>query len=117
MIEENAISDFAPDDLVQRAIRGDKVALTILLARSRGALLVRIGRRISPKLQSVVAPEDIVQDTHIDVFHQLGSFEPRGPGSFERWVTTIAIRRLRGMIRRIHAAKRGGVIFKRLATC
>jgi RNA polymerase sigma factor (sigma-70 family) len=38
----------------------------------------------------------------------MDAFVPRGSGSFERWVTAIAVRQLRGAVRRQRTAKRGG---------
>ena len=52
--------------------------------------------------------DDLVQETHVAVFQHIRSFIPRGPDSFDRWVTVIAVGRLRDAIKRFKAAKRGG---------
>lgn len=95
-------------DLLLRAIDGDTVALKLLLTESHGPLCERISRRVFGDLQRVVDVEDIVQEAHVEVFRRIRSFEPRGPGSFSRWLTAIAINRLRNAIKRHRAAKRGG---------
>jgi len=94
--------------LVERAIADDAVALTALLAESRGALLERLHRWVPASLHSTVSADDAVQDAHMEVFHRIAAFRPQGKFSFDRWVTTIALRRLRSAIRSIKAAKRGG---------
>lgn len=93
---------------VSRAVEGDKVALRLLLVNSFERLRERVARRIPADLASHIDPEDIVQEAHIEVFKRLGDFEYRGEGSFDRWLATIALSRLRNAIQHERAAKRGG---------
>jgi RNA polymerase sigma factor (sigma-70 family) len=64
--------------------------------------------RVPSDLRSVVDVDDIVQDTHIEIFRRIEGFKPRHAGSFDRWVTVIGLTRLRNAIKRHRAAKRGG---------
>lgn len=94
--------------LVQRAVAGDQVALTTLLAECRGRIVRYIRARVPDRTGAVVDAEDIVQSALIEVFRHIGTFSDRGPGSFQRWVATIAVRKLRDAVRLQRTARRGG---------
>ncbi|MFQ5413765.1 MAG: RNA polymerase sigma factor [Phycisphaerae bacterium] len=94
--------------LVERAAAGDTVALTQLLTASRGALGAYVAVRLPAELQGVVDADDIVQETYVEVFRHIGRFKPEGAYAFERWLATIAIRKLHEAVRRRRALKRGG---------
>jgi len=96
------------DSLVEQAVAGDEVSLTLLLTESRGPLCRLVAGKIPRDLQRIAAADDIVQEAHTEVFRRITSFEPRGGESFHRWVATIAVRRLRSAIRDHRTAKRGG---------
>lgn len=95
-------------DLVSRAAAGDELALTLLLKDSRRPLVEWIARKVPPALRSVIDADDVVQDSHVEAYRHVSSFEPRGPDAFDRWIRTIALRKLRDQIKRHRAAKRGG---------
>lgn len=94
--------------LVTRAVAGDEAALTLLLAESAPGLRAYLSGRIPAALRGTIDADDITQDAQVEVFRHIRSFEPRGPGSFDRWVRTIALRELRDVIRARRAARRGG---------
>lgn len=94
--------------LVVLAVSGDSIALKTLLLLVDPVLRGWLLRRIPPFLTRVLDPEDIIQETYVDVFRRIGSFEHRGSGSFPRWVAAIAGNRLRNGLRRMRANKRGG---------
>ncbi len=94
--------------LVQRAVAGDEAALTVLLTQSYADMMDRLAGRTPTDLRPVLDPEDIVQETHVEVFRHIGDFEPHGPKSFDRWVATIALNRLRNAIKKYRSAKHGG---------
>jgi RNA polymerase sigma-70 factor (ECF subfamily) len=95
-------------ELVSRAVEGDAVALKLILADSHRHVCACIAPRIPAGLSRILDAEDIVQDAHVEVFLHINRFVPRGPGSFSRWVTAIALNRLRNRIKEQRAAKRGG---------
>lgn len=95
-------------EFVQRAIDGDRIALAALLAESRAQLLTRVQRRVPATLRSLLDPDDVVQDAHVEVFRRIGVFKPQTDESFDRWVTTITMRQLQSLIRWHRASKRGG---------
>lgn len=95
-------------DLMSKAADGDTPALTVLLTHVHERILNRIRRKIPRDLQGSVGAEDVLQEAQIDVFQHIRAFEPRGTGSFDRWFATIAIRRLRNIIKAQRTLKRGG---------
>jgi len=105
---EDHRADGHEESLIEQAVAGDEVSLTLLLTESREQLCRLIAGKTSRDLQRVVTADDIVQEAHTEVFRRITSFEPRGGDSFHRWVATIAVRRLRSAIREHRAAKRGG---------
>lgn len=94
--------------LVQRARLGDAIALKLLLAATRQRLAEYINRRIPDALRRLIDADDIVQDTHVEVFRRIGEFTPLGEDSFFRWLATIGFRRLRNVVKWHRADKRGG---------
>lgn len=94
--------------LVQRAAAGDTVALTLLLARSRGALSAHLTRRIPGDLRRVLDADDVIQEAHREVFLHIASFQPQGADAFYRWIATIALNILRNEVARARTTKRGG---------
>lgn len=95
-------------ECIRKAIDGNQVALTILLTESEGRLRNRLGPRIPAKLRSTLDIDDLLQEIYADVFRHIKKFEPSHEDSFDRWIATIGLRRLRTEIRRRRAAKRGG---------
>ena len=96
------------DNRIARARDGDQAALALLLTASRKNLVDRVRRRLPANLQGTVDADDIIQNAHVEVFQHISEFEFRGAESFDRWVATIAIRKLRDAIKRQRSAKRGG---------
>ena len=101
------------DELVARAVKGDTVALKLLLTESHRHLREYVSPKIPASLSRILDAEDIVQDAHVEVFRRIGAFRPRGAGSFFRWVAAIAVSRLRNRIKQERTLKRGGPGFAR----
>ena len=95
-------------DLAAGAAAGDTRALEQLLLLYHDRLSASIGRRLPASIRAAVAAEDIVQDTYIRAFRRISTFTPKGPGSFYRWLLTIARNRLIDVQKRHGALKRGG---------
>lgn len=96
------------DELLQRAQAGDEVSLQKLLARWQRRLLLRIERKLPPRMRGVISPEDILQDAFVDVFRGVARFRDNGEDAFYRWLVTIVDNRLIDSVRALQAAKRGG---------
>lgn len=95
-------------ELVRRAVGGDSAALKLLLLDAHGRLCGCVGRRIPADLRPTLDAEDVAQEAYTEVFRRIGQFEVRGADSFQRWVFTVALHKLRHAISRQRAAKRGG---------
>jgi RNA polymerase sigma-70 factor (ECF subfamily) len=96
-------------ELIERARAGDAAALKLLLQEHQDALVQRLSRRIPEHLRGMVDADDIVQETHIEVFQRIAAFELRSPNSFFSWLCTIAMSRLRNVVQQHRAVKRGGI--------
>jgi len=98
----------AHERLLEEAGRGDHAAVKVLVTQAHRQLRELIVRRTPPDLRRVIDAEDVLQDAHVAMFQELASFESYGPDSFDRWVATIALNRLRTIVRRHRTQKRGG---------
>jgi len=95
-------------DLVARAISGEESALERLLLRHHDRLEAFVQHKLPPALRGSFDAEDILQTTYAHAFRHIKTFEPQGPEAFYAWLTKIAENRLRDLVRRHRAAKRGG---------
>jgi len=80
--------------LLLEAVAGDDLALEELLVSRHEQLVRHIQRQMSSQVQGRVAPEDIAQQTYLQVFKSIGAFQPRGVGAFYAWLKTVAGRKL-----------------------
>jgi RNA polymerase sigma-70 factor (ECF subfamily) len=97
------------DVRIVKAVAGDQSALSELLLDHHDALVARLRARIPPSRQAAIDPEDILQETYVDVFRGIRSFQPRSDHAFANWLRSIAEHRLLDAIRGQQAQKRGGV--------
>lgn len=103
------LSPQRPDaDLIRDASSGDVGAMQSLLLRYRARLLAYADRRIPADLRRVIDPQDVLQDTWLEVFRRLRGFKEHDPASAFRWMATIARTRLINMVEKHRAIKRGG---------
>jgi len=71
-------------------------------------LAAEVSRKLPAELRGVIAPDDVLQETFIVAFREIGSFVPRGPGAFQHWLAAIAEHRLLDLIKARRRVKRGG---------
>ena len=95
-------------ELIARAVRGDELALTILLTESEASLRRRIGSKIPSDLRSLIDAGDVLQEVYAEAFRSMARFEFRDEDSFNRWLAAVALQKLRAEIRHHRAGKRGG---------
>lgn len=96
------------EELISRAVDGDQQALECLLFEHYDRLLAFIAKKIPASRQARISPEDVLQQTFVDIYVEIRAFEPRGPEAFFRWLSTIANHRLLDAIKAEDTAKRGG---------
>lgn len=96
------------EGLIQRAVEGDEVALKTLLVRSKPGLCAFLATRIPADISPVADADDIVQETFIAIFRDVGNLASTRPASFHRWIRAVALNQVRNIIKHNRAAKRGG---------
>lgn len=84
---EQATSSF---ELIERIRGGDREALSPLFEKHRSRLAVLIHYQVGAALRGSVEVDDLVQETFLRAFEDFDRFHYRGPGSFLRWLSSIA---------------------------
>jgi RNA polymerase sigma-70 factor (ECF subfamily) len=95
-------------ELIAKATSGDRVALERLLLIYYPRLSEHIAPKLPKSLQSVLSTDDILQQTFVQVFRDIGNFEPRSETSFLAWLRTITEHRLLDAVKALKRKKRGG---------
>jgi RNA polymerase sigma-70 factor (subfamily 1) len=84
-------------------------ALEQLLRAHRDGLHAFLRRRIPTSLQSLIEPQDVLQDVYLEAFRRLAEFPgTTGNGIAFAWLLAVARNRLINLIAEHGAAKRGG---------
>ena len=81
-----------------RAIARDREATRTLVDRYSVRVFALLSRMLVGRDRATI--EDVAQDTFLDVFRKLGSFDPRGSAQLSTWILTIAARRAIDELRR-----------------
>jgi RNA polymerase sigma-70 factor (subfamily 1) len=76
--------------LIDRAKEGDQEAFSLLFEKHRRRLAVLIHYKFGPEMRDGVEVDDVLQETFLKAFRDIGSFTYRAPGSFMRWLSRIA---------------------------
>lgn len=92
--------------LIAEAIAGDAAATEELLADSEPALRQALTGQIPASFRSAFDVDDVIQVTFVEAFLRIGTFTPRGPGSFQAWLTTLARNNLKDALKELRAEKR-----------
>ena len=77
-------------DLIKRFREGDQTEFNQLFAKYRPRLAVLIRYKLSEPLRQRVEVDDILQDVFLDASKDIESFVYRSPGSFMKWLSSIA---------------------------
>ncbi len=88
----------------------DDLTLQTLLMERADDLRGYVRVRIPNHLRGVVDAEDVVQEVWTAAFRGIGGYREQGPRSFERWLYTIAARKVLDAHKAAQARKRGGTI-------
>jgi len=76
--------------LLEQARTGDGQALSRVFEKYRRRLAVLVHFKLNPHARSFTEVEDIVQETCLRAFRDLDRFTYLSPGSFLRWLSSIA---------------------------
>ena len=74
--------------LLEKARNGDEDALSRAFEQYRRRLAVLIHFKLAPRASAEV--EDVLQETYLRAFRALDGFAYQSPGSFLRWLSSIA---------------------------
>jgi len=96
------------DELLAKAVAGDYDAAGELFDRHGPAIRERLTPQIPQRYISILTADDVMQETYIDALLDIRNFVPRGDGSFQAWLLTVAKNNLRNAIEALDAEKRGG---------
>lgn len=86
-------------DLLNRAKRGDRSALELLLERCIPALRRWAHARLPQSARGMVDTADMVQDTVVAALRRLEVFEARHQGALQAYLRTAVMNRIRDVIR------------------
>ncbi len=100
--------DHQEEELLERAIGGDQVALERLMMAHHSRLSADLGQDFPVDMRALISVDDVLQETYLCAFRDIRSFQPRGRGAFYRWLERIAEHRLLDAIKAERAVKRGG---------
>lgn len=84
----------------------DPALVERLLADAEPSLRQALWGLIPPTFRSALDIDDVIQVTFIEAFLRIGTFIPRGPGSFEAWLTRMARNNLKDAVKALRAEKR-----------
>ena len=96
------------DDLLSRAVEGDREAIVRLFERHGPAVRQGLAGRVPKRWRSVLSDEDVMQQAYADAFMDIGRFLSRSEQSFRRWLGMLARHNLQKAVRALEADKRGG---------
>lgn len=89
--------------LLERANAGDSGALDALFTRYLKPLQRWASGRLPAWARSAADTHDLVQDTLLNVFKRIGSFEPRREGAFQAYLRQAVMNRIRNELRSVVA--------------
>jgi len=88
-------SEEATSDIVRRAQEGDASAAAQLYAKYADDILRFVRARLSERLRTRVESGDVTQEAYLAAMRSLPAFSYQGPGSFLRWLRTLAENQIR----------------------
>src|SRR5437867_2197018 len=86
--------------LIERARAGDELALGQLFARHLKPLQRWASGRLPIWARSVADTDDLVQDTLLQTFKRIETFEPRHAGALQAYLRQAVLNRIRDELRR-----------------
>jgi len=95
-------------ELIAKATCGDRGALEELLSAHSARLSRYIAPKLPPSLQGVVGVEDILQQTFVQAFRDVGKLQQTSPRSFAAWLRALAEHQLQDALKGLRRKKRGG---------
>lgn len=94
------VSDETSLSLLDRAQRGDAVALEALMGRYLARLQRWASGRLPPRARSLLDTDDLVQEALLGTFRRLDDFKPRHDGALLAYLREAVHNRIRNELRR-----------------
>jgi RNA polymerase sigma-70 factor (ECF subfamily) len=94
--------------LLARAIGGDRAAAGELLLEASGMLTAYVARELPKPIAHLVSVEDVLQETFHSAFATIGDLQAADEAAFLAWLRTIAKHRMLDTLRRHKRKRRGG---------
>jgi RNA polymerase sigma factor (sigma-70 family) len=101
---EAELSSEATYQLLERAKSGDRQALEVLFTRHLPTLRRWASGRLPRWARDIAETQDLVQETVLQVFKRVGTFEPRGDGALQAYLRRALMNRIRNELR--HTGRR-----------
>lgn len=99
--EPEPAADDETVDLLARARAGDRDALETLFARQIPLLRRWASGRLPQWARDIADTSDLIQESVLETFKRLETFEPRGEGALQAYLRQALINRLRNQLRRV----------------
>jgi RNA polymerase sigma factor (sigma-70 family) len=93
---------------LRHAIAGDENALVALLQAHAPRLRRYVEPRIPKRFRAVIGVDDVLQQTYVDAYRDVGRLNPDQEHAFAAWLEVIAEQNLLDAIRMLETKKRGG---------
>lgn len=87
-------------ELIRKAIAGDRTSTGLLLLEYHARLLEFIHRKSSDFVLQRIGVDEIVSETRLAVYRGIAKFEPLGEGAFWGWLQSVAHHRIVDLFRR-----------------
>ena len=100
------LSDAEKQELIHLAAEGDRGSLERLLLYYSSSLRRYLASKMSDMRHPAVSVDDVLQETFIKAYRDIGTLKHRTPQSFYVWMRTVADNRLRDTFRYQNRAKR-----------
>jgi RNA polymerase sigma-70 factor (ECF subfamily) len=96
-----------PSDLIVRAVKGDHLALGQLLVEHHDWLANRLLAHIPMWLRSEISPDDVIQESYVNVIRSIGQLDTRTIAGLRAWLASIVDNELLDRLRNHQCLKRG----------
>ncbi len=98
----------AETELIERARRGDRLALERLLIDHAGELRIHLQRGLPTRVKGLISVDDVVQETLTRAFLKVDQLRGDSPREFAVWLLAIGNMILIDLVRKETTQERGG---------
>jgi len=96
------------ENLLERAVGGDRDALAQLLERHGPTARHKLGGKIPRRWRPVLSEDDVMQQTYADAIVKVRQVRAESEAAFAAWLAVMARHNLHDALKMLEAHKRGG---------